>query len=45
LHGDRAGSKDIEEFERDQDGDSQRLYDDTEKDMYSKKYEAKKKAE
>jgi len=35
----------IEEFERDSKLDSERLYDDTEKDMYSKKLEARRKAE
>lgn len=45
LHGDRAGAKDIEEFERDKEGESDRLYDDTDKDMYSKKMEARRKAE
>lgn len=37
--------KEIEEFERDSRADSDRFYDDTEKDMYSKKLEAKRRAE
>jgi hypothetical protein len=37
--------KEIEEFERDSKVDSDRFYDDTEKDLYSKKLEAKRKAE
>jgi hypothetical protein len=35
----------MEEFERDSKIDSDRLYDDNEMDMYSKKLEAKKKTE
>jgi hypothetical protein len=45
LHGERAIIKEMEEFEKDSKIDSDRLYDDNEMDMYSKKLEAKKKAE
>ncbi len=45
MHGERATIKEIEEFERDSHCDSDRLYDDTEADMYSKKLEARRKAQ
>ena len=45
LHGKRAIIKEMEEFEKDSMIDSDRLYDDDEMDMYSKKLEAKKKTE